>query len=507
MKKIALLYPVNNFVPPLGLLSLAAMLEKEKIEVAVLPVFDYVYYQGMAIPRKVIEGLRAFKPNLIGIGFMSAEWKPAKFIIESLRAIFTETVIVVAGGRHASNFPSEALRWGADYVVVGEGETTLSELVRALASERSTENIPGLASLDAGKKMHLVPREQETADLDIIPAYHLIPYQKFIDTRMALVGRYMKAGWLMTSRGCFSKCIYCRDQKFGSRLRFRSMDAVIEDIRVQLKDYDLECFYIIDDMFAINEKRVIEFCNRFRDIQDEFKKRLYFAATARADTLTMPMIEALEHAGCTQLSIGAESGSQKILDFLGTNKKVSDTISAFDMLKDKHIDTFVNFIVGVPSEEEKDVSETIGLVRRIRPTLVSVSFLTAYPGTSLYELSLESGWIKREDLSSHSFRHSENVSHLKLGVEQPVLDRRKELIYKVSFKSSIANFFFKKESYRFIIDILKIGCVKPRSFFSLLGSFLRKDIDRLKEIYRYMIYDDIWHRPGIIKGREGTVRS
>ena len=501
MKKIALIYPVNTFVPPLGLLSLAAILEKAKIEVMVLPVFDYVYNQGMMIPHKVIEELRVFKPDLIGIGFMSAEWKPAKFIIESLRTIFREAVIVV-GGRHASNFPSEALDWGADYVVVGEGETTLSELVSALCSGHSRGNIKGLAFLDADKKIHFIPRENETSDLDIIPAYHLIPYQKFIDTRMALVGRYMKAGWLVTSRGCFSKCLYCRDPKFGNKLRFRSMDAIIEDIRVQLKGYDLECFYIIDDMFAINEKRVIEFCDRFRKIQRESRKKLYFAATARADTLTKPMIEALRHAGCTQLSIGAESGSQRILDFLGTKKKVLDTISAFEMLKGKHIDTFVNFIVGVPSEEEKDISETVELVRRIRPTLVSVSFLTAYPGTSLYKLSLESGWINKEDLSSHSFRHSENISHLKFGLEQPVLDRRKKLIYQVSFRSSVINFFFKNESYRFMIDIIRMGCINPDRFFSLFNYFWKREIDSLKEIYRYMVYDNIWHRPQHIKDRK-----
>ncbi len=493
MKKIALVYPLNNFMPPLGLLSLAAMMEKEKMEVAVLPVFDYVFNQGMAIPPKVIRELSILKPDLIGVGFMSAEWKPAKFIIQSLKTVFPEAVIV-AGGRHASNFPFEVLQWGADYVVVGEGETTLSDLVKALFSGATIDTIPGLAFLDADKKMHFVPREAETADLDIIPAYHLIPYQKFIDTRMGLVGRYMKAGWLATSRGCFSKCIYCRDQKFGNKLRFRSLDAIFKDIRVQLETYDLECFYIIDDMFAINEKRVIEFCDRFREIQREFKKRLYFAATARSDTLTKSMIEALRHAGCTQLSIGAESGSQKILDFLGTKKKVSDTLSAFEMLRGKRIDTFVNFIVGVPFEEEKDITETVELIRRIRPTLVGVSFLTAYPGTTLYELSLESGWIKREDLSSHSFRHSENISHLKTGLEQPMLDRRKKIIYQASFRSSLLNFFLKKESYRFMVDIIRVGSFNPGRFFSLLNYFQRRDIDNLKEMYRYMVYDYIWHK-------------
>lgn len=381
INNIVFIYPVNNFMPPLGLLSLAAMLEKEGKKIMVLPVFDYTYNQEKTIPQDVIEKLKAFNPDLIGIGFMSAECKPAKLIVESLKRVFTK-VILVAGGRHASNFPLETLLWGADYVVVGEGEVTLSELTEALSLGNSVSTIPGLAFMDTDKKMHFIARTEERADFNITPAYHLIPYQKFINTRMALVGRYLKSGWLTTSRGCFSKCIYCHDPNFGNQLRFRSMDAVMDDIRIQLKNYDLECFYIIDDMFAIKENRVIEFCDRFLDIQKEFKKKLYFAATARADTLTEGMIEAMKKAGCTQLSIGAESGSQRILDFLNTRKRVSDTIAAFEMLKGKHIDTFVNFIVGVPPENEKDISDTVELIRKIRPTLVSVSFLTAYPGDS-----------------------------------------------------------------------------------------------------------------------------
>jgi radical SAM superfamily enzyme YgiQ (UPF0313 family) len=501
MKKIAFLYPVNTFVPPLGLLSLAALMEKENMEVAVFPVFDYAYTPGMELPRRIIEELRVFQPDVVAIGFMSAEWKPAKFIIEFLRTFFKD-VVIVAGGRHASNFPFEALCWGADYVVVGEGETPLRELVRSLRGGPITQSVPGCASLSADNKMHFVPREDGFSCLDVVPAYHLIPYQKFIDTRMALIGRYVKAGWLATSRGCFSKCVYCRDPKFGPQLRFRSMDAVEEDIRLQLKNYDLECFYIIDDMFAVDEKRVIEFCDRFRHIQREFRKKLTFAATARVDTLTKPMVNALTLAGCTQLSIGVESGSQKILDFLGTKKKVMHTVAAFDMLKGKSIDTFVNFIVGVPTEEEIDVTETIKLVRRLRPTLVSVSFLTAYPGTSLYDLSLESGWIKREDLYAHSFRHSENISYLKFGLEQSVLDSRKKRIYQASFGSSLVHFFAKKESYRFIVDMIRRGCAHPGRLFSLLVTLCRGDIDSLKEKYRFMIYDDVWQGLRHVANRE-----
>jgi radical SAM superfamily enzyme YgiQ (UPF0313 family) len=491
MRRAVLLYPVNTFMPPLGLCTLAAILERKNITVNILPVFDYVYNQEKAMPQEVINKVRLINPDMIGIGFMSAEWKPAKLIIESLNKIFPEAVIVV-GGRHASNFPLETLLWGADYVVVGEGETTLSELTDAFLKGEPVTNIQGLAFIETDNKMHLIMRSEEKADLDIIPAYHLIPYQKFIDTRMALVGRYLKAGWLTTSRGCFSNCIYCRDSNFGRQLRFRSMNSVMEDMRLQLKNYDLECFYIIDDMFAINEGRVTEFCNRFINLQREFKKKLSFAATARTDTLTESIAESLKRAGCTQLSIGAESGSQRILDFLNTKKKVSRTVSAFEILKGKNIDTFVNFIVGVPIEEERDLIATIELINKIRPNLVSVSFLTAYPGTPLYGFALESGWINKNDFSSYSFKHSDIKAQLNFGVSQSILDGRKKMIYSVSLKSSLANLLLKKEFYRLIIDLLKMLFSKPNNILSLIKSLSNLDVDKLKESYRYMVYSHVW---------------
>lgn len=492
IKKVALIHIENTFMPPLGLLSIGAMLEKIGREVIVVPVFGYGDREKTDMLSESVERLKNFNPDLIGIGFMSAESKAAKAVIGRLKNDFDDAVIV-AGGRHPSNFPRHVLRWGADFVIVGEGETTLSELIDALSGEPSgLKNVRGLAFLDKDGVICFSPRVEETADLDLIPAYHLVPYQRFIDTRMALVGRYLRSGWVATSRGCFSKCSYCRDPNFGRKLRPRSMNAVMDDVRLQLENYDLDCFYIIDDMFAANEERVMEFCGRFLDTQKKFKRKLYFAATARGDTLTRPMVEAMKRAGCTQLSIGLESGSQRILDFLDTRKNVSDAVNAFEMLKGSGIDTFVNLMVGVPVEEEGDIAATVNLVRRLRPTLVGVSFLTAYPGTPLYDRALKEGWIEEGDESVFLSRHSDDKSQLKFGIAQSVLQDRKRAIYKESLGCSIGNFFRKKESWRLARDLLKISCADPGSVFSLASLALRGDADGSKELYRSMIYKNAW---------------
>jgi anaerobic magnesium-protoporphyrin IX monomethyl ester cyclase len=480
--KIALLYPVATFMPPLGLLTLGSMLERMGKEVTVVPLYSWAYHPGEAVLAKQLGRLTAFDPDLIGIGFMSAERQAARAVLEALKPLFPKAVFV-AGGRHPSCFPREVLEWGADFVVVGEGETTLTGLLQALERDPGhLGHIPGLAWLDGDGRVHCPAKRKETADLDIIPAYHLIPYQKFIDMRSAVTGRYLKSGWLATSRGCFSRCIYCRDVNFGSRLRLRSLDAVEADIELQAKQYDLECFYIIDDMFAVNEARVIEFCRRFSAMRRRLGKRLLFAATARTDTLTQPMVEAMAEAGCTQLSIGVESGSQRIHDFLRTGKRVETVLPAFEMLKGKDIDTFINLIVGVPVERQEDIDQTRKLLAKINPTTVGVSFLTAYPGTPLFDLAIKNNWLTRDKLEKDAFQHSCGQVQLNFGLDEGELLSRRNELYRSTFSHTVEAILHRREFFHLAVDTLGSFARSPRMVLRMSGRLLAGDVISFKEI-------------------------
>ncbi|MCG2830854.1 MAG: B12-binding domain-containing radical SAM protein, partial [Desulfobacteraceae bacterium] len=484
----AFIYPVMSFVPPIGLMLLASLMEQLGKQVIVEPMFYRRYQEGDMPAPKTLKKLRDFKPDMIGVGFLSADWTAGKASLKILRSMFGHSLIV-AGGRHASNFPQEVLSWGTDFVVIGEGETAMKELLEALERNHAVlAEIPGLAFRNPQGVFSFKPRPVETAPLDVTPAYHLVPYQNFINTRLAIVGRYLKSGWLETSRGCFSKCIYCRDEKFGSHLRWRHLDVVMEDIRVQLRNYDLDTFYIIDDMFAVKEKRVIEFCKRFEDIQNEFQKKLYFTATARTDTLTPLMVEAMTKAGCTQLSIGVESGSQRIHEILKTGKKVDTIRPAFSMLRGTGIDTFINIIIAIPGEEEEDIQKSVDLLKQIKPTTVSVSFLTPYPGTPLYGLALEKGWITEHN--SMTFRHSDNFSQLQQSVPQNVFDERKERLYQTSFRNTVFNILYRKEFFELIADMILVFVKRPHLILHLFKSIMNMKVDDFKEMYRELLAEE-----------------
>ena len=487
IKKVALVYPVLTFVPPLGLITIAAILEKMKIDVIVAPIFTYEYAEGAAPMEDQLSRLRQFQPDMIGVGFMTAEWKAGRKTILQLREMFPDSVLV-AGGRHPSCYPRQALEWGADFVVVGEGEPAVVALVEALAGSGRLEDIVGLAFFGHGGEYHFKPRMRETADLDVIPAYHLIPYQKFIDSRAAVTGRYLKTGFLSTSRGCFARCTYCRDPNFGFHLRKKTMDLIFEDMELQLQNYDIDCFYIIDDMFAINERRIAEFCDRFVQMKKKYKKEIYFAATARCDTLTKPMVEALDMAGCTQLSIGVESGSPRIHEILKTKKSVSAIVPAFDLLANTRIDTFVNFIIGVPEETEEDFQMTVDLINRIKPTTTGVSYLTAYPGTELFDNAVKNGWLVQSEFENAVFKHSSGAIQLDSGIHPDTLKSRRDTISKMTFWRTLWGGLRRLEALVLIKDTLLMILTHPDSAIQMLKSAATSDMDKLKNIYYRMVF-------------------
>lgn len=467
MSRVALIHPIVTINPPLGLMVLAAVLEQAGHEVIIRPMHGYADHEH-PIPLRI---LRAFDPDVIGVGYMSAEQLPGERTIMVLRSLFPDALIV-AGGRHPSTFPQETLNAGADTVVIGEGESTLLNIVNTCSGDAILHGVV------------------DSAGLDIIPAYHLAPYQRYIDARTACVGRYLRYGLLATSRGCFAKCIYCRDSRFGARHRVRHMDAIFADIEVQQRHFNIDGLYIVDDLFAVNESRVLEFCDRFR------RTGLSFTAVGRTDTVTLPMIKALKRAGCVALGFGVESGSERIHEFLHTGKKLSTVIPAFDMCHSVGLTCGSNFIVGVPGETEEDIDQTVKLIRRIKPDTVGCSFLTAYPGTPLYDMAIQEEWITQEGFPLLAFRHSHPVSQLNSGIPDDVLAERRRRIYAKTFwRSTFRTLFRHQDFYALIRDMLIVIYRYPKDGVRLVWTLLCGDRwDLLYKFYDLLFGRNIYER-------------
>lgn len=272
-----------------------------------------------------------------------------------------ENAIFVAGGHHVSALPEEAAK-DFDYVVVGEGETALVELITNILENKESEKII------YGKPI---------LDLDSIdfPDYDLVDLEKY--TRKV---NGLKSISILTSRGCPYKCEFCNSTllKKDVRIRFRSAKNVVDEILSLHNKYGITAFRIQDDIFSINKERLNEMANELQ------RYNFSFRCFSRIDNIDEDILQLYKKIGITHISFGLESGSQKILDAMCKGLKVDQMISNMQLVKKYGFKTRAFFIVGYPGETIETLDETINLIRTCQPDEISIYPLIPYPGTKLY---------------------------------------------------------------------------------------------------------------------------
>jgi anaerobic magnesium-protoporphyrin IX monomethyl ester cyclase len=386
---------------PLGTLYAAAVLQSRNISAA---VFDTMLCDPIAgFP----DALRKHAPKLVAIyeddfNFLSKMClthmrELAWWMIDAAR-LCGATVIV--HGSDASDHVEEYLQHGAKYVLVGEAERTLAELCRNLLRGNDPGSIGGLISADSdcrtSRQENPPPRPTSWINLPS-PARDLIdtaPYRKAWTRAHGFFS--MNA---VASRGCPYRCNWCAKPISGDRFQVRPAETVAEEILELKEKYGAEHVWFGDDVFALNHHWAGQFA-------DEMEKRgcvLPFKIQSRADLMTEETVQALKRAGCAEVWMGVESGSQKILDAMDKGLRVSEVVDARMRLKqaDIHACYFLQF--GYPGESWKDIQQTISLVRLTRPHDVGVSVSYPLPNTRFYEkvqaeLGHKRNWTDSDDL-------------------------------------------------------------------------------------------------------------
>jgi anaerobic magnesium-protoporphyrin IX monomethyl ester cyclase len=295
---------------------------------------------------------------------------------------------VVMGGVHVSCMPNEALMSGyVDYVVRGEGEETMLELVNVLESggeKMFIEKIKGLSWYD--KQDNVIkhnPDRPAISNLDKLP----YPARDLLDIdyyKKMKLDKNKSTITVLTSRGCPYKCNYCVIPKINSRIwREREVNCVTDEVETLLNDYGFKAILFVDDNLTINKNRTIELCKEFIRRKLDFK----WWCQSRADTIANneDMVETMAEAGCITVFLGLESGSDKVLK--NYNKKsTSDTgINAVDMLNKYGIGPFGAFIIGSYDETPEDIDKTINYSLELNLESAQYSILTPYPGTDIYK--------------------------------------------------------------------------------------------------------------------------
>ena len=386
--KVVLIYPrfsweeTGPLQEPLGILYLASSLKKAGFEPRVL---DLSFAQDLNQLDSELKGA-----HLVGVSSSSALLGRAIWVLEKIRQL-QPSLPVVIGGPHPSADPLSALKQGFDYAVVGEGEGAIVELAEELAGGRDGL---GLKGIWARKNREVIPAEERGFIPDInqisFPARDLLDYAQYFARGMIQVG-------VMLSRGCPHKCRFCKpmqDKLFGRKIRKRSPENVAEELELAVKITGRNFFLFRDDNLTSLGK---EWFERFCRELEQRRLKIYFSAQARVNEIDEELILLMKSCGLVGIAFGAESGSQKILDYYQKGIRVEDTVRAFELCKKHKIGTHCFIILGAPQETKEDLAQTIELVKRIQPDSLSLSRLTPAPGTYLFDEAKNNGILNCSD--------------------------------------------------------------------------------------------------------------
>jgi radical SAM superfamily enzyme YgiQ (UPF0313 family) len=375
-------YRFINSQPPINLAMLGAYLQERGVEVQIRD-FDVQ-------PLDDLEPwLAAFRPDLVGLTAMTPMILAAAAIAQRIKDR-SGGIPIVVGGPHASALPERTLREfpAFDFAIAGEGEEPLMRLVEGLKGA-SLDGIPGLSRREGGAIV-AGPPPRRFQDLDSLPLPDrgLLPLDRYQGQSFrGFARRSLRIAELVTSRGCPYACIFCHAQ--DRKVRMLSAARVLEDLQVCRHRHGAQHIVFMDDMFTLNRRRLAPLLAGLRDLG------LTFNCSTRVDAVDPDLLREMARSGCRGVSFGVESGSPRVLEWIGKQITVEQSIRAFDAARAAGIPQIeASIVLGAhPDEEAVDIQQTIALLRRLRPTIISVTTVVPYPGTPLYQLMIDRGLL------------------------------------------------------------------------------------------------------------------
>ena len=390
--------------PPLGTLYGAALLRQHGISVAVFDTMLNDPEEGFAA------ALARHRPQVVAIyednfNFLSKMCltRMREVAFSMIRTASAAGIPVVVNGSDASDNALEYLQRGCQCVLQGEAENTLLEVIQALLGPYwpNWDRIPGIVFLRAPDgNLVRTPARPLIRDLDTLPfpardLVDLEPYRKAWKSAHGLFSLN-----LVSSRGCPYRCNWCAKPIYGNAFHLRSAESVAQEMKLLKEQCGADHLWFADDIFALKPS----WAGELAAAVERLDAAVPFKMQSRVDLMTRPTVAALRRAGCEEVWMGAESGSQKILDAMEKDTRVEQIAAAREHLLRHGIRACYFLQFGYPGETWNDIQKTIELVRRTRPDDIGVSVSYPLPGTKFYEsvaeqLGAKTNWSDSEDLA------------------------------------------------------------------------------------------------------------
>ena len=390
--------------PPLGTLYAAALLRQQGFSVA---LFDAMLENP---ERGFAAALERHRPRIVAVyednfNFLS------KMCLTRMRQVANGAIdaarrsgaLVIVNGSDATDHTEDYLRRGAHFVLIGEAEQTLLELSQALLGRSVADppSIPGVSCIDTRNDgLHRSAARPLMRDPDVFPdpARDLIDIKRYRRTWKSAHGFFSLN--LVASRGCPYHCNWCAKPIYGQTFHVRSAASVAGEMK-QLKEvYGAEHLWFADDIFGLKPGWLLELAGHVESLE----AKVPFKAQCRIDLMTEANVRALQRAGCAEVWLGVESGSQRILDAMEKGTRVEDVMMVRKRLRASGIRACFFLQFGYPGEDWDDIQATIRLVRDTQPDDIGVSVSYPLPGTSFYarvsaQLGDKRNWIDSDDLA------------------------------------------------------------------------------------------------------------
>jgi radical SAM superfamily enzyme YgiQ (UPF0313 family) len=331
--------------------------------------------------KEVVDTLREYKPDIVGISLLSVEVASALKISRICKE-YDEKCHVVWGGLHPSFLPLDCLKnKEVDFVIRGEGEYPMLDLCHALQKGGDLAEVRNLCFKRDGEIIEN-PKGELIPNIDAIPlpARDAVLYPDTFD--------FKSLGSMIISRGCPFRCTFCSSRNFWDRKeRFRSPGNVVEEIRTLQSTYGTNFIMFWDDSFTINRKVIQKYCNAIIDS----KLKINWKTATRADLIDEDMIRLMKRSGCVKLEIGVESGSDRMKKIIRKDVTNEQIKRAFDLINRNGLGSGAFFMAGFPEETVEDLEQTFALMKELNAAEIAFNIFDPMPGSSEYEKCIQLG--------------------------------------------------------------------------------------------------------------------
>lgn len=405
--------------PPLGIASLAAFLRERK---HISKILDLAIDEKD--PKKVC---KEFSPDYVGFSVTTPLLLEANILAKELKENFPELNIIFGGPHPSTDIKGVLKQDFVDFVVFGEGELTLAELLES----KPLGGIRGLAYKEGGE-IRINPPRELIRNLDSLPmpTWDLLNIYKYPDHPLSIRRPNIS---IITSRGCPFGCTYCSKSVFGRTFRKMSYKKVVDQMEYLINNYGIKEFQIIDDVFTLDKERVNNICKEI--LKRKLKIKWMTPNGVRVDSLDIDTLKVMKHAGCHYLYLGIESGSSKILDRIKKGITLDQVQKTVKMINKTGIHVGAFFMFDLPDETIEDIRQTIDFAKSLKIDSVKFGILVPLPGTEIFEEFKKKGFIKNFDYSTY-FWHKEPV------FETDLLS--KEIVFKY-YKISYREFYLRPQ--------------------------------------------------------------